>query len=78
MAKKQDDFEATDKLKHRYANDEVLRRSLILMGFKDKEIKISAKESDGLSVQLSKQLTDDQKKTIFEAFKDEHEAKMRG
>lgn len=45
MAKKQEPFEPTDTLKHRYASEDVLRSVLIELGFKDKEIEISVRET---------------------------------
>lgn len=86
MASKKETPTATDELHHRYADTAVLRKALIEMGFKDKDIKIivrfdpislccsclsifgqktdeqkttkKAKESDGLRVNLPKQLTE--------------------
>ncbi|TRX98495.1 hypothetical protein FHL15_000569 [Xylaria flabelliformis] len=58
----------TDNLKHRYANPAVLRKTLMEMGFKDKDITIFASESFGLSVKLPRLLTS--KETIFKKFED--------
>lgn len=80
MASDKKPFIATDELQHRYADSEVLRKALQVMGFKDKDIDISVRnvslprgnplskiderinkqgsESDGLRVNLPKQLTD--------------------
>lgn len=43
MPKEEDKFEATEKLMHRYADVEVLRKCLIDMDFKEKDIKISVR-----------------------------------
>ncbi|KAI0434835.1 hypothetical protein F5Y09DRAFT_294996 [Xylaria sp. FL1042] len=61
-------FKATDNLDHRYADSEVLRKALIEMGFKDEEIKIRRTEANGHDVELPRQLTKEQKNTIFEKF----------
>ncbi|KAI0458535.1 hypothetical protein F5B21DRAFT_435656 [Xylaria acuta] len=60
----------TDNLSHRYQNQEVLRKALIDMKFKDKDIKIWATEAKGLDVQLPRELTEDEKTAIYKKFEE--------
>ncbi|KAI1755862.1 hypothetical protein F4782DRAFT_372527 [Xylaria castorea] len=60
----------TDNLKHRYADQAVLRKALIDMGIKDKDINIWATESTGLDVELPRQLTRQEKEAIYKKFEE--------
>ncbi|KAJ4406629.1 hypothetical protein N0V82_010076 [Gnomoniopsis sp. IMI 355080] len=57
MSDQENTFQATDVLKHRYADVEVLRSCLVAMQFKEIDIKIRATEQTGLSVNLPEKLT---------------------
>ncbi|KAH8156141.1 hypothetical protein CIB48_g12104 [Xylaria polymorpha] len=58
----------TDHFHHRYADKEVLRKALIEMGFKDEDIKIWATGPTGFDVQLPRQITEEEKETIYHRF----------
>lgn len=47
MASETKTFIATDELHHRYGDAAVLRKTLIGMGFEDKDIKISVRKDFG-------------------------------
>ncbi|KAI1147639.1 hypothetical protein F4825DRAFT_455272 [Nemania diffusa] len=63
-------FKPTDNLDHRYGDPKVLREHLKKLGFPDEKIRIQASESNGLEVQLERQLTEKEKSDIFRSFQD--------